>query len=65
MPAKTFKRKQVHWEAIGRSVGRGTSVGRRWGWGWVAVKGGSDANICTAIEQLCICIWVKRDYTEG
>lgn len=27
--------------------------------------GGADANVCTAIEQLCICIWVERDYTEG
>lgn len=31
----------------------------------VAGGGGGDANVCTAIEQLCICIWVKRDYTEG
>lgn len=35
-----------------------------WG-GGAASKGGSDANVCTAIEQLCICIWVERDYTEG
>lgn len=27
--------------------------------------GGSVANVCTAIEQLCICIMVERDYTEG
>lgn len=65
MPVKTFKDKQVHWEAMGRSAGRGRSVGRRkWERG-VASKGGSDANVCTAIEQLCICIWVERDYTEG
>lgn len=64
MPVKMFKHKQVHWEAT-RSAGRGRSVGRRkWGLGG-GRGGGGDANVCTAIEQLCICIWVKRDYTEG
>lgn len=33
MPVGMFKHKQVHWKAIGRSAGRGRSVGgRRW-WG--------------------------------
>lgn len=66
MPVKMFKHKQVHWEAT-RSAGRGRSVGRRkWGLGGgKGGGGGGDANVCTAIEQLCICIWVKRDYTEG
>lgn len=40
--------------------GGGGVVWRRKG-GW----GGSVANVCTAIEQLCICIMVERDYTEG
>lgn len=32
MPVKMFKHKQVHWEAMGRIVGRGGSVvRRRWG----------------------------------
>ena len=60
MPVKMFKRKQVHWEAMGRSVGRGRGV-------LVEEEGlrGVDANVCTAIEWLCICIRAERDYTEG
>lgn len=63
MPVEMFKHKQVHWEAMGRSAGRGRSVDG--GGEFVVPKVGSDANECTAIEQLCICISVERDYTEG
>lgn len=53
MPEKMFKHKQVHWEAMEGwgwevgGIGRGRSAG---GGGWVAAKGESDANVCTAIE---------------
>lgn len=44
MPAKMFKRKQVHSEATGRSVGGGGGRGRE------GREGESDANVCTVIE---------------
>lgn len=63
MPVKMFKHKQVHWEAtFGEGIGRGGSAGKK---GVGGGKGGCDANVCTAIEQLCICIWVEGDYTQG